>query len=58
MNNNTACPCKRTGCERHGKCDECREYHHSKSSGKSLTRCEKLEEKERKRADRQRKRER
>lgn len=37
-----ACPCKRTSCERHGDCERCREYHHSKSSGKALTRCEKL----------------
>lgn len=52
------CPCKRTECERHGNCDVCKAYHHGKTSGKSLTRCEKLEKKEEKRADRKRKRER
>jgi hypothetical protein len=24
---NPACPCKRTACERHGNCAECREHH-------------------------------
>ena len=24
---NENCPCKKEKCERHGKCDECREYH-------------------------------
>ncbi len=56
--NHIDCPCKRTECERHGNCDVCKAYHHGKTSGKSLTRCEKLEKKEEKRADRKRKRER
>lgn len=56
--NNITCPCKRTKCERYGNCDECRAYHHNKNSGKTLTRCEKLENKEQKRAAKQRKRER
>ena len=50
---NMNCPCKRTKCERHGNCAECRAYHHGKSSGISLTRCEKLKKKEEKRTDRQ-----
>lgn len=25
---NPDCPCTWPGCERHGKCRECREYHH------------------------------
>lgn len=40
--NRIDCPCKRTECERHGNCDVCKAYHHGKTSGKSLTRCEKL----------------
>ncbi|MDD6991992.1 MAG: hypothetical protein PUI48_09220 [Oscillospiraceae bacterium] len=24
---NENCPCKKKKCERHGKCDECRNYH-------------------------------
>lgn len=24
---NNECPCKKKKCQRHGKCDECREYH-------------------------------
>ena len=56
--NNTDCPCKRTKCERHGNCDECRDYHHNKKSGITLTRCEKLEQTEQKRADRQKRRKR
>lgn len=24
---NKECPCKKKNCERHGKCDECREHH-------------------------------
>jgi len=27
-NENCQCPCD--SCERHGKCDECQEYHHSR----------------------------
>ncbi|HAB61641.1 MAG TPA: hypothetical protein DCE48_13275 [Lachnospiraceae bacterium] len=26
------CPCKRTKCERHGKCEECIEHHKKKES--------------------------
>lgn len=40
--NRIDCPCKRTECERHGNCDACKAYHHGKTSGKLLTRCEKL----------------
>lgn len=51
---NTACPCKRTKCERHGNCAACRAYHHALTGRKSLTRCEKLAVKEQKIARRAR----
>lgn len=47
------CPCKRTKCERYGKCDECRAHHHQMTGRKSLTRCEKLELKEQKKQSKQ-----
>ncbi|MGI6171627.1 MAG: hypothetical protein ACOYIC_07900 [Butyricicoccus sp.] len=54
MRDSADCPCKRTKCERHGDCDACREHHHSKGSGrKALTRCEKLEKKVQRKAERQ-----
>ena len=46
------CPCKRTDCPRYGDCTACREHHHA-SVHKPLTRCEKLEQKERRRAEKQ-----
>lgn len=55
---NENCPCTRTKCERHGKCDECRQHHHSMTGRKALTRCEKLENKAQKKADKARERER
>lgn len=34
------CPCKSTGCERHGDCDACRAYHGARGSA---TTCERQE---------------
>lgn len=51
---NIDCPCKRTNCERYGKCDECRAHHHGKNS---LTKCEKIARKEQRREERQQRRE-
>lgn len=34
------CPCKRKRCERHGKCDECREHHAASRRGRPVA-CEK-----------------
>ena len=47
-----SCPCRRVNCPRHGDCAACREYHHA-SGRKPLTRCEKLERKEQRKAERQ-----
>ena len=46
------CPCKRVGCPRHGDCAACREHHHA-NGRKPLTRCEKLAQKEQRKANRQ-----
>ena len=47
-----SCPCRRVNCPRHGDCAACREYHQS-SARKMLTHCEKLEQKARRKAERQ-----
>ena len=52
-----ACPCRRVNCPRHGDCAACREHHHS-SRRKKLTRCEKLAQKERRKAERRERKER
>lgn len=46
------CPCKRESCPRHGDCAVCRDHHHN-SRRKKLTRCEKLERKEQRKAEQQ-----
>ncbi len=46
--NESNCPCKRTKCERHGNCTACKEHHIAKKN--SPTYCEKLTEKEERRA--------
>ena len=38
---NENCPCKNVGCERHGSCDACREFHHTVGK-RPLTSCEML----------------
>lgn len=38
------CPCKRTGCKRHGDCTACTEHHHA-SKKIPLTTCERLKKK-------------
>lgn len=53
---NMGCPCKRAKCERHGNCDECRRHHRQFSGRKALTRCEKLDLKVQKKAQKARKR--
>ena len=45
----SACPCKRIECERHGNCAECQAHHHAKEGKKGLTRCKKLAAREEKR---------
>ncbi|MDD6039166.1 MAG: hypothetical protein PUD20_10300 [bacterium] len=45
---NENCPCKRTECERFGRCDACKAHHAALSGRKGLTRCEKLALKEQK----------
>ena len=47
------CPCRRVNCPRHGDCAACRE-HHRACGRKPLTDCEKLEQKKKHKADRQR----
>ena len=36
----TDCPCKRTKCSRHGRCDECRAYH--ASDKRNVPACDRL----------------
>ncbi|MGN1443656.1 MAG: hypothetical protein ACI4XE_07390 [Acutalibacteraceae bacterium] len=50
---NENCPCKRTKCERYGKCDECRAHHRSMSGRKALTKCEKRKKKSERKAVRE-----
>ncbi|MCB6202041.1 hypothetical protein [Extibacter muris] len=45
---NKDCPCKRVKCERHGRCDACRE-HHGKPDAKYLTACERINKRKKKR---------
>jgi hypothetical protein len=40
---NPDCPCTYPGCERHGICEECKEYHHSQGQ---KTSCEKKKDKQ------------
>jgi hypothetical protein len=35
--NPARCPCRKTSCPRHGKCEECKQYHYSRNG---LPRCE------------------
>ena len=44
---NEQCPCKRTKCERHGNCEQCREHHKTVKKNVQVA-CERQPKKEEK----------